>query len=266
MRAPGPEVNRRVGELLPLSRDCHTPFVAAAPHRPERARMPETVLVVDDEPDLLNLLRHNLRRAGLRVIVSVAGDEALRLIPRERPDVIVLDVLLPGMDGFEVCRALKKNADTAAIPILMLTAKAEHSDKIIGLEHGADDYMTKPFDPRELVLRVQAILRRTNRAPAAQLEFGKFVLDPRNQKASVAGEPLQLTPLEFKLLALLLENHGRVQTRETLLRDVWGYSATVDTRTVDAHMRRLRNKVGDHASCIETVRSEGYRVVLPIAS
>lgn len=228
--------------------------------------MPETVLVVDDEPDLVNLLRHNLRRAGFRVLVCGAGDEVLRLIPRERPDAIVLDVLLPGMDGFEVCGVLKKNPDTAEIPILMLTAKAEQTDKIAGLERGADDYMTKPFDPRELVLRVRALLRRTGRVPAPVIATGPFVLDPRSQEAAVGGEALELTRLEFKLLALLVENRGKIQSREALLREVWGYRANVDTRTVDAHMRRLRSKLGAHRTHIETIRHEGYRFVLPVGA
>ncbi len=221
--------------------------------------MPETILVVDDEPDLVNLLRYNLRRAGFRVVVCDAGDEALALVARERPDAIVLDVLLPGMDGFEVCGVLKKNAGTADIPILMLTAKAEQTDKITGLERGADDYMTKPFDPRELVLRVKALLRRQRRVPAAVIDIGGFALDPRTQQATVGGEALELTRLEFKLLTLLVENRGKVQSRETLLREVWGYKGNVDTRTVDAHMRRLRSKLGEHRRQIETIRHEGYR-------
>jgi two-component system phosphate regulon response regulator PhoB len=219
-----------------------------------------TVLLVDDEPDVVDLVRLHLRRAGMEIVCAADGDAALHTARTQRPDAIVLDVMMPGLDGLAVCARLRSDPATAAIPIVMLTAKGQVDDRIGGLERGADDYVTKPFSPRELVLRVQAVLRRVRAAQkSAAVAVDEFRIDKDRVAASVAGAPLDLTVTEFKLLALLVERRGRVQSRDTLLTEVWGYRSGSDTRTVDTHMRRLREKLGAHASRIETVRGEGYR-------
>ena len=231
--------------------------------------MQPTVLIVDDEADVVDLVRYKLRGAGFDVLIADNGLDALHSARSHRPDLIVLDLMLPEMTGEEVCRELKKNPDTAAIPVLMLTAKGQPSERIAGLEIGADDYITKPFSPRELVLRVQAVLRRVQGAErrGEQIEIGEFVIDRANFEISLDGERLELTTTEFKLLYLLLERRGRTQSRETLLFDVWGYTTAIDTRTVDTHIRRLREKLGAHANRVETLRGEGYRFsALPITA
>ena len=222
--------------------------------------MEDTVLVVEDEADVADLLRYNLTHAGFLVITSGEGDKGLALAREKRPDIIVLDLMLPGLTGHEVCRALKGDPNTAAIPIVMLTAKGEPHERVKGLELGADDYVTKPFSPRELVLRVQALLRRiraTSRAEIVEVEgicVNKSAFEARRD-----GLRLDLTTTEFKLLCLLLERRGHTLSRETLLREVWGYSASIDSRTVDTHMRRLREKLGTYSDRLETIRGEGYR-------
>lgn len=222
--------------------------------------MAETVLVIEDEQDVVDLLRYNLNRAGFTVSIAGTGLAGVEKARAERPDIIILDLMLPGMSGEKVCKALKDDASTAGIPIIMLTAKAGPEQRILGLEMGADDYVPKPFSPKELVLRVQALIRRMRKAEqASQVEVDEFLVDKGAFEVRLAGERLDLTTTEFKLLTLLIERRGRVQSRETLLFDVWGYRNAIDTRTVDTHMRRLREKLGGHASRLETVRGEGYR-------
>ncbi len=222
--------------------------------------MADTVLVVEDEQDVVDLLRYNLNRAGFSVLIALDGIEGLRIAREQRPDVVLLDLMLPEMTGENVCRALKEDKETAAIPLIMLTAKGETEQRVQGLELGVDDYITKPFSPKELVLRVQAVLRRLRTSEKSDLvEVGDFSVDRGAFEVRLSGERLDLTTTEFKLLTLLIERRGRTQSRETLLYDVWGYQNAIDTRTVDTHMRRLREKLGGAASRLETVRGEGYR-------
>ena len=175
----------------------------------------------------------------------------------------MLDLMLPGMHGLDVCKALKVAPETKRIPIIMLTAKAEEVDRIVGFELGADDYMTKPFSPRELVLRIQSVLRRASGQPeeSATIKLGGIVVDRTRHAVTIKGKAVELTAIEFKLLATLMERRGRVQSRDVLLNDVWSYDAAIDTRTVDTHVRRLREKLGKAANCVETVRGFGYRMV-----
>jgi DNA-binding response OmpR family regulator len=222
--------------------------------------MAESVLLIEDEQDVADLLRYNLNRAGYLVSLADNGLTGLEKAREERPDVIILDLMLPGMPGEKVCKALKEDDSTAAIPVIILTAKAEAEQRILGLELGADDYVPKPFSPKELVLRVQALLRRLRKSEqGGHVEVDEFVVDKGAFEVRLEGERLDLTTTEFKLLTLLIERRGRTQSRETLLFDVWGYRNAIDTRTVDTHMRRLREKLGDHAARLETVRGEGYR-------
>ncbi len=219
-----------------------------------------TVLIVEDEADVRELIRYHLTRAGFRVLVARDGKSGLEQARLAGPDIIVLDLMLPEMRGEDVCRELKSAESTEAIPVIMLTAKAQPEERIAGLEMGADDYVAKPFSPRELVLRVEALLRRL-RAPAPRdtLALGPFVLDRGTFEVRLEGEKLDLTTIEFKLVAALMEKRGAPLTRATLLRDVWGYRNPIDSRTVDTHMRRLRAKLGAFADCLETVRGRGYR-------
>jgi two-component system phosphate regulon response regulator PhoB len=224
------------------------------------------VAVVEDEAALAEVLQFNLERAGFEVQVHHRGDEAWEAIRDRRPDLVLLDLMLPGLDGLELARLLKREEGTARIPIVMLTAKGEEVDRIVGLELGADDYITKPFSPREVVLRVKAVLRRAASAEPAPpagdgaLEVGAIRLHPEAHEAFVGGEELVLTPTEFRLLKLLMERQGRTQSRARLLADVWGYSQDVDSRTVDTHVRRLRKKLGSAADAVETVVGVGYRM------
>ncbi len=221
------------------------------------------VLVADDEADVLNLVCNNLKSAGFTPLQAEDGPTALEQAKAQMPALIVLDLMLPGMSGLEVCKALKAEPATKNIPILMLTAKAEEVDRILGFELGADDYMTKPFSPRELVLRVQSVLRRATSQPekAEVLKLGDILVDRTRHAVSLRGKELDLTATEFKLLSTLIERRGRVQSRDVLLNDVWGYESVIDTRTVDTHVRRLREKLGKAADCIETIRGFGYRMV-----
>ena len=219
------------------------------------------VAIVEDEAALVEVLQYNLERAGLATDVYERGDTALEGLRAHPPDVVLLDLMLPGLDGLELARTLKRNEQTASIPIIVLTAKGEEVDRIVGLELGADDYITKPFSPRELTLRIKAVLRRGDGAPAPTvLEAGSIRLDRTAHEAQLAGAPLQLTATEFRLLQLLLERQGRVQSRSQLLTEVWGYAEDVDSRTVDTHVRRLRRKLADEADRIETVIGVGYRL------
>ena len=225
-----------------------------------RDAMRDTVLLVEDEADVVDLLRYNLNKAGFSVLIAYDGLAGLEMARKSRPEIVVLDLMLPGMDGNAVCKALKKDPETELLPILMLTARGEPSERIHGLEIGADDYVTKPFSPRELVLRIQALLRRSrSKVGSDVLEVGNFHLDKNKFDIRLEGRRLDLTSTEFKLLAVLIERRGRTQSRETLLYDVWGYQNPIDTRTVDTHIRRLREKLGRHAAKLETVRGEGYR-------
>ncbi|MEN9285247.1 MAG: hypothetical protein RLZZ179_2740 [Verrucomicrobiota bacterium] len=221
-----------------------------------------TVLVVDDETDILELVAFNLERQQYKVLTAGDGISAVKIAREKIPDLIVLDVMLPGLDGFGVYRELRADPRTSGIPVLMLTAKGEINDRIAGLELGADDYVTKPFSPRELLLRVKALLKRTRKVTVdASLKSGDFLLERNTLKLFLAGQPVDLTATEFKLLRLLVEANGEVQERDALLREVWGYSDTMLTRTLDTHVKRLREKLGRHAECIQTVRGVGYRFV-----
>ncbi len=222
--------------------------------------MPDTVLVVEDEPDVVDLLRYNLNRAGFNVLIANNGIDGLALARKHQPNVIVLDIMMPGMDGRAVCRALKGDSMTQQLPVIMLTAKTDVGDRIQGLELGADDYVTKPFSPRELVLRVEALLRRIRMGTRSDvIEVDDFHVDKNAFEIRLDGKRLDLTTTEFKLLTILIERRGRTQSRDALLYDVWGYQNAIDTRTVDTHMRRLREKLGKHAARLETIRGEGYR-------
>lgn len=224
----------------------------------------KTVLIADDEPDVLNLLALNLRKEGFDVLKAEDGARALEIAKAEAPDLIVLDLMMPGMSGLEVTKQLKQSPTTNRIPILMLTARAEEVDRIVGLELGADDYVTKPFSPREIVLRVQAVLRRAASPDLPReevLEIGPIKIDRAKHEVRIEGRACDFTATEFKLLSVLMERRGRLQSREVLLNDVWGYESAIDTRTVDTHVRRLREKLGPAADLIETVRGFGYRMV-----
>ena len=221
------------------------------------------ILVVDDEPDVVELIEFNLKGAGCEVTTAVDGEEALKKARAIPPDLIVLDVMLPEVDGLEVCKRLRSDPSTAAIPIIMLTAKAAEIDRVLGLELGADDYVTKPFSPRELVLRVKGMLRRLE-GPQDEPDhicIGSLSIDIPRHQVTVRGKHIELTATEFKLLTVLAHRRGRVQSRDRLLRDVWEYDSMIDTRTVDTHMRRLREKLGAAAKYLDTVRGVGYRFV-----
>ncbi len=219
------------------------------------------VLVVEDEKDILDLVEHHLRQAGFSVISVLDGSSGLEEVRKKHPALVILDLMLPGMDGKDVCRSLKSNPLTKLIPILMLTAKAEEVDRIIGFELGADDYVTKPFSPRELVLRVRAILRRKemNREGEKFIQVGDLLIDVEGHHVSANKMEVQLTSTEFKLLVELASKRGRVQTRASLLDRVWGYTYEGYDRTVDTHIRHLREKLGDLGEYIETLRGVGYR-------
>ena len=225
--------------------------------------MGDTILIVDDEQDVLDLLVYHLQRAGYKTLTARDGNAALQKARDQLPALVVLDLMLPEVEGTEVCKRLKADPKTARIPVLMLTAKAEELDRVLGLELGADDYVTKPFSPREVVLRIKSILRRAQgeAEPAEVLKVAGIVVDLSKHEVLVKGKPLELTATEFKLLATLMERRGRVQSRDRLLNDVWGYEGDVDTRTVDTHVRRLREKLGKAADCVETIRAVGYRFV-----
>ncbi len=224
--------------------------------------MPTHVTVVEDDADIAHLVVHYLRQQGYDVSVISNGAAALQAMRAAPPDVVVLDLMLPEMDGLEVCKRLRTDARTARLPIIMLTAKAEETDRVVGLELGADDYLAKPFSPKELVARIKALIRRA--APAAVSEtryrYGALTLDTERHEVAVAGAEVHLTAKEFSLLAELLGHAGRVLTREVLLDRVWGYEADITTRTVDVHVRRLREKIPLLAAAIVTVKSLGYKL------
>jgi two-component system phosphate regulon response regulator PhoB len=220
------------------------------------------ILLVEDEPDIAEILQYNLEKDGFEVAVESRGDSALERVREEAPDLLILDLMLPGLDGLELARILQRDRRTAALPLIMLTARGEEVDRIVGLELGADDYITKPFSPREVVLRVRAVLRRARHEPAPgdALRIGDLDLDVAGHRLRVGRREVELTATEFRLLKLLMERTGRVQTRSQLLSDVWGYAEDIDSRTVDTHVRRLRRKLGAEADRIETVIGVGYRL------
>jgi len=245
--------------------------------------MPDTkgkkILIIDDEPDVIDLVAYNLRAKGLVAETLTDPAAAIDTARAFQPDLVILDVMMPRLNGIQLCRMFRADPALKNTPVIFLTARAEEHDRVQGLETGADDYICKPFSTKELVLRVQALLRRaslaslssapvgasvTNRvalSPGAspQLRAGRITLDTERHAAAVAGEPLDLTATEFNLLRLLMERRGRVQTREHLLLDVWRYETEIETRTVDTHIRRLREKLGPEAAWIETIRGVGYR-------
>jgi two-component system phosphate regulon response regulator PhoB len=219
------------------------------------------ILIIEDEKDIVDLVAYHLRQSGFSVISALDGPSGLDWARKERPSLVILDLMLPGMDGKDICRALKINPLTQSIPILMLTAKTEEVDRVIGLELGADDYVTKPFSPRELVLRVKAILRRKEVGQEGEkvIHIGNLLIDIDRHLVSINKSPVSLTSTEFKLLVELASKRGRVQTREHLLDKVWGYTYEGYARTVDTHIRRLREKLGPAGDFIETIRGVGYR-------
>jgi two-component system, OmpR family, phosphate regulon response regulator PhoB len=226
--------------------------------------MPSRVLIVEDEPDIRDLLAFHLERDGYQVATAATGTEALRQAARERPDLIVLDLMLPELDGREVCRRVRQDPATAAVPVIMLTAKGDEVDRVVGLELGADDYVVKPFSPREFLARVRAVLRRARPSETGPgpLSAGAIRLDPSTHAVASSGEPVALTPKEFALLRALLDARGRVLSREFLLDRVWGYAraSEIESRTVDVHVRRLRAKLGGEGRRILTVKNAGYRI------
>jgi len=220
-----------------------------------------SILIIEDEKDIIDLIAYHLKQSGFSVLSALDGPSGLELAIKNRPSLVILDLMLPGMDGKDICRSLKSNSLTQSIPILMLTAKTEEMDRVIGFELGADDYMTKPFSPRELVLRVKAILRRKEGPQEGEkvIRIGDLLIDIDRHHVSIKNKPIQLTSTEFKLLLELASKRGRVQTRVNLLDRVWGYTYEGYARTVDTHIRRLREKLGPLGDYIETLRGVGYR-------
>lgn len=223
----------------------------------------ETIAIIEDETALADLIAYNLRRDGYRPVTAHDGIEGLRLVEREHPSLVILDLMIPGLMGTEVCRRLREDPRTSGIPILMLTARGDESDRVAGFESGADDYVTKPFSMRELLLRVRAILRRA--APGEEpeqrlLRCGAILIDLTSHRVLVGHDEVSLTATEFKLLVTLAQRPGRLQDREELLRVVWGYASDVDSRTVDTHITRLRGKLGTAGGQIKTIRGFGYRI------
>jgi two-component system phosphate regulon response regulator PhoB len=225
--------------------------------------MRDRVLVVEDEKDVREMLRLNLKMGGFDVLEARNGAEGLAIAKTELPSVVILDLMMPEMSGMEVCRALRRNPATSRIPILMLTAKSTEEDKVAGLEVGADDYVTKPFSPRELLLRVRAVARRQpdqGVSKPAPVKAGGIELDRSSMTATIGKKKLVLTSTEYRLLDLLVRRSGTILSREVLLSEVWGYQASLDTRTVDTHVRRLRDKLGKAGAVVQTVRGSGYRL------
>ena len=226
------------------------------------------ILIVDDEPDVTELVSYQLRAKGFAVEALNNPTQSIARIRSFQPDLVILDVMMPEISGIQMCRLLRADPKTKPIPVVFLTARAEEADRVLGLEVGGDDYICKPFSVKELILRVQGLLRRASGAEGAEdqpkrLELGAIVLDSERHAATLKGVPIELTATEFRLLRLLMERKGRVQTREHLLLNVWNYETEIETRTVDTHIRRLREKLGDQADLIETLRGVGYRMIDP---
>ncbi|MDQ3323075.1 MAG: response regulator transcription factor [Acidobacteriota bacterium] len=225
--------------------------------------MSNEILIIEDDPDIAESLQYNFKREGFRSTIAESGEKGLRLALDEKnsPSLIILDLMLPGMSGMELCRRLRREPQTEKTPIIMLTAKAAEIDKIAGLELGADDYIVKPFSVREVVARVRAVLRRSDKEEVERYESGGLSIDFADVRVTCAGADVRLTRKEFALLTYLIKSAGRVATRQNLLDNVWGYSYFGDTRTLDVHIRRLRQKLGDCGGCIETVVGIGYRFI-----
>ncbi|MFL2909114.1 MAG: response regulator [Limisphaerales bacterium] len=224
--------------------------------------MKKNILIVEDEPDAVELLELHLKNAGYDVTVAEDGEEALRKVHKSIPDMVILDLMIPEINGLEVCKVIRKDPATESIPVVMCTAKASEIDKVLGLELGADDYITKPFSPRELVLRVKNLLKRNNKTQQPEknkIRIGNITVDKSSHDVLVGDSIIDLTATEYKLLMLFLDRIGRVQSREVLLRDVWGYQSDIDTRTVDTHVQRLRTKLLSSSNHIVTVRGFGYK-------
>ncbi len=225
--------------------------------------MTEKVLVVEDEADIRDLLAHVFKREGFQVDTAGDGRQALDRLQRHAPRLMLLDLMLPDLPGLEILKKVRSEPATSAVPVILITARSEEIDRVLGFELGADDYVTKPFSPREVVLRARAVLRRAQAAASASgssASFGPIEIDPDDHRVRIGGAPVDLTVTEFKLLADLVRARGRVRSREALLREVWGYDSEVLSRTVDTHMRRLRTKLGPAADWLGTVRGVGYRV------
>ena len=220
------------------------------------------VIIIEDERDLAELLAFNLQKEGWQTLIAPDGKTGLDLVTSELPDMVILDLMLPEISGTEVCKLLRKQESTSSIPVIMVTAKGEEIDRVVGFEVGADDYLVKPFSTRELLLRIKAVRRRTSPASTGEklLSRGALTVDTERHRVVVAGQEISLTSTEFKLLLTLAERPGRLQSRERLLQDVWGYSSDADTRTVDTHITRLRTKLGEAGEMIRTVRGFGYKL------
>lgn len=220
------------------------------------------ILIVEDDEHIARLIKYNVEKEGSIGQTVESGEEALNIIRREKVDLVILDLMLPGMTGLSVCKSIKQDKQLASIPVIMLTAKGEEIDKILGLESGADDYLVKPFSPRELILRINAILRRTHGADVKSdiLKYQDVKMDLTKHKVYAGGEEIKLTAMEFKLLLTFVQRKGRLQSRDQLLKDVWDFDVDVTTRTVDTHVKRLRQKMGPSGDMIETVRGYGYRL------
>ena len=224
----------------------------------------ERVLIVDDDPDIIRLVSYNLMQAGFEVVTAGTGRQALEIAERQPPDLIILDLMLPDVDGMEVCRSLRAHELSTHVPIIMLTARGEEIDRVIGFELGADDYVMKPFSPRELVLRVKSILRRARTEQTEMLRVGRVQLLPDRRQCFAGSDPVSLTVKEFDLLYELMRARGKVLARDVLMDRVWGYHGEATSRTLDTHVRRLREKLGHEGGCVETVRGVGYRIAMPV--
>ena len=223
----------------------------------------QRVLIVDDDPDIQKLVGYNLTQAGFEIAGAASGRKALESVQKQPPDIIVLDIMLPDIDGMEVCRTLRQRDTSRRIPIIMLTARGEEIDRVIGFELGADDYVAKPFSPRELVLRIKSILRRMKEQRSDMLRLGQIQVYPDRRQCFVGNLRVQLTAKEFDLLHELMLGRGNVLTREVLMDKVWGYHGEATSRTLDTHIRRLRDKLGEDGTFVETVRGVGYRMGIP---
>jgi two-component system phosphate regulon response regulator PhoB len=226
----------------------------------------ERVLIVDDDPDIVRLVSYNLTHAGYEVQTASTGRKALELVQKQPPDLIILDLMLPELDGTEVCRTLRQQIPSRRIPILMLTARGEEIDRVVGFELGADDYVSKPFSPRELVLRIKSILRRVGKERTDVMHAGRIQVLPERRQCFIGNELVALTAKEFDLLQELIKARGDVLTRDVLMDRVWGYHGDATSRTLDTHVRRLREKLGNDGNCVETVRGVGYRIADTVVS